>query len=167
MCCAGMQIIMGTFVLAFIGNGFVRSAEDTVVLRLLPTPWRRRSLVATYFLSIVSLLIIFGVMTIPDIIREGADFIQRLKSDNIWVVVLDKMRHGLGWVPSPLFPIILSLPSSPPRVPGFAVTLLTRGEGAGGGKQEPLLPPTYGLPPVFDYGCVNTSSCSCNPGTIS
>jgi hypothetical protein len=28
---------------------------------------------------------LFGVMTIPDIAREGADFVNRLKSDNVWV----------------------------------------------------------------------------------
>lgn len=32
----------------------------------------------------------------PDLIREGSDFVTRLKSDNVWVVVLEKMRHGLG-----------------------------------------------------------------------
>jgi hypothetical protein len=28
---------------------------------------------------------LFGVLTIPDIAREAADFINRLKSDNVWV----------------------------------------------------------------------------------
>ena len=28
---------------------------------------------------------LFGVLTIPDIAREGADFVNRLKSDNVWV----------------------------------------------------------------------------------
>lgn len=35
-------------------------------------------------------------MTIPDIIRESADFVTRLQSDSIWTVVLEKLRHGLG-----------------------------------------------------------------------
>ncbi|KAL0053682.1 hypothetical protein WJX82_009254 [Trebouxia sp. C0006] len=35
-------------------------------------------------------------MTIPDIVREGTDFVRRLKSENAWVVVLEKMRNGLG-----------------------------------------------------------------------
>ncbi len=48
---------------------------------------------------IVSVLTLFGVMTIPDIVREGGDFVQRLKSENAWVVVLEKLRHGIGCVP--------------------------------------------------------------------
>ncbi len=35
-------------------------------------------------------------MTIPDIASEGADFVNRLQSDNIWVVLVEKMRAGLG-----------------------------------------------------------------------
>ena len=49
-----------------------------------------------YFTAIVSCVTLFGVMTIPDIIRESADFVTRLQSDSIWVVVLEKLRHGLG-----------------------------------------------------------------------
>ena len=52
--------------------------------------------VLVYFTAIVSCVTLFGVMTIPDIIRESADFVTRLQSDSIWVVVLEKLRHGLG-----------------------------------------------------------------------
>ncbi len=52
--------------------------------------------VLVYFTAIVSCVTLFGVMTIPDIIRESADFVTRLQSDSIWVVVLEKIRHGLG-----------------------------------------------------------------------
>ena len=52
--------------------------------------------VLAYFAAIVSCVTLFGVMTIPDIIRESADFVTRLQSDSIWVVVLEKLRHGLG-----------------------------------------------------------------------
>lgn len=48
---------------------------------------------------IVSVLTLFGVLTIPDIIREGSDFVQRLKAENVWVVVLEKLRHGVGCAP--------------------------------------------------------------------
>lgn len=37
-----------------------------------------------------------GVLTIPDIASEGVDFVNRLQSDNIWVVLVEKMRAGLG-----------------------------------------------------------------------
>jgi predicted PurR-regulated permease PerM len=59
---------------------------------------RRRLLVVIYFAIIIAFITLFGVMTIPDIVREGADFIRRLKSDNVWVILVEKMRHGLGWV---------------------------------------------------------------------
>ena len=91
-----MQIAMGTFIIAFIGDGFVRSAQSTVFFSRIPPVWRRRLLVLLYFSGILALVILFGVMTIPDIIREGADFVSRLQSDNIWVIVLEKMRSGLG-----------------------------------------------------------------------
>ena len=29
-------------------------------------------------------------------VREGADFVSRLQTENLWVVVLEKMRKGLG-----------------------------------------------------------------------
>ena len=87
---------MGTFIIAFIGDGFVRSAQRTVVFNRIPPAWRRRLLVVMYFAAILSLVVLFGVMTIPNIIREGADFVSRLQSDNIWVIVLEKMRSGLG-----------------------------------------------------------------------
>ena len=45
---------------------------------------------------IVSVLVLFGVLTIPGIVREGSDFVQRLKAENAWVVVLEKLRHGIG-----------------------------------------------------------------------
>lgn len=91
-----VQIAMGTFIIAFIGDGFVRSASSTVLFSRVPPVWRRRLCVLLYFSGILALVILFGVMTIPDIIREGADFVSRLQSDNIWVIVLEKMRSGLG-----------------------------------------------------------------------
>jgi len=81
---------MGTFVVSFVGNGIVRSAQSTrLFTRLVKgSRLRRRVLVAGYFSLIVAACALFGVMTIPDIVREGADFVQRLKSDSIWVVVV-------------------------------------------------------------------------------
>ncbi|EIE20668.1 hypothetical protein COCSUDRAFT_48360 [Coccomyxa subellipsoidea C-169] len=90
-------IAMGTFVLSFIGNGFVRSAQRTMPFpATIPVGMRRKFLVLLYFTAIVSCVTLFGVMTIPDIIREAADFVSRLQSDSIWVVVLEKLRQGLG-----------------------------------------------------------------------
>ncbi|KAK9803415.1 hypothetical protein WJX72_009498 [[Myrmecia] bisecta] len=89
-------IAMGTFVLSFIGNGFVRSGERSAVFKYISPPWRRRLLVLLFFTAIVSMVTLFGVSTIPDIIREATDFVRRLQNDNIWVVVLNKMRSGVG-----------------------------------------------------------------------
>lgn len=87
---------MGTFIVSFIGNTLVRSASDVPSLASLAPSTRRRALVVAYFACIVAAAALFGVMTIPDIVREGADFVQRLKSDSIWVVVLEKVRAGVG-----------------------------------------------------------------------
>jgi hypothetical protein len=90
---------MGTFVLSFIGNSFVEGAHRLPTLSPLKKfseKWQRRTLVLIFYAIIVSTVIIFGSMTIPNLIREGADFVSRLQSDNIWVVVLEKLRHGLG-----------------------------------------------------------------------
>ena len=66
-----LQIAMGTFVLAFIGNGFVRSAQRSVLFPGAISPGvRRRILVLVYFTAIVSCVTLFGISTIPDIIRH-------------------------------------------------------------------------------------------------
>ncbi|KAK9803350.1 hypothetical protein WJX73_007055 [Symbiochloris irregularis] len=89
-------IFMGTFILAFVGNSFVRSAQQTRLLSPFSPLLRRRTLVLIYFTFILGVVSMLGIATMPDIIREGADFITRLQSDNIWVVVLEKARSGLG-----------------------------------------------------------------------
>lgn len=88
--------MMGTFIVSFIGNGFVNSAQNTPLLRRLTPSARRHVLVSAYFIAIISMFCLFGVLIIPDVVREGFDFVQRLQTDNIWVVVLQKMRDGLG-----------------------------------------------------------------------
>ena len=90
---------MGTFILAFVGNSFVHSARRSTSFLPLSAQWRRRCLVLLYFTIILSIVTLFGVLTIPNVIREGADFVSRLQSDNIWVIVLEKLRHGIGWDP--------------------------------------------------------------------
>ena len=91
-------IAMGTFIVSFIGHSFIAGALDTQPLRWL-SPDRdkqRRILVVAFFTIIIAFITLFGVLTIPDIAREGADFVNRLKSDNVWVVLVEKMRTGLG-----------------------------------------------------------------------
>ena len=55
------QLVVGTFVIAFIGNSFVDSAVEATrggwfhrLNRLLPPPMRRRALVLLYFAGIIS-----------------------------------------------------------------------------------------------------------------
>lgn len=94
-----LQIAMGTFMLSFIGNSFVAGAHRYSAFspfKSRPETWRRRSLVLLFYATIVSIVTIFGLMTIPNLIKEGTDFVSRLQSDNIWVVVLEKLRDGLG-----------------------------------------------------------------------
>lgn len=92
------QMVLGTFIVSFIGNSFVEGAQESPMVRsLLPTPTvRRQVLVLLYFLMILGLFTLLGVLTIPDIAREGADFMNRLQSDNIWVILVEKMRRGVG-----------------------------------------------------------------------
>lgn len=91
-------ITMGTFIVSFIGNGFVQSSDATVaqLFKKEDPTVRRRILVVIFFSSIAAVLAMFGLLTIPDIIREGVEFVGRLQSDNIWVMLVQKMREGLG-----------------------------------------------------------------------
>jgi len=89
-------IIMLTFILSFLGNGFVNSLSGIRQLRFVPPTWRRRGSVLLYYALIIGLVSLFGLLTIPSLIKEGADFVVKLQSDSVWVVILDKMRHGLG-----------------------------------------------------------------------
>ena len=94
-----LQIAMGTFMLSFIGNSFVASAHRYSAFAPFTSrseKWQRRSLVLLFYAAIVLIVTAFGLMTIPNLIREGSDFVSRLQSDNIWVVVLEKLRDGLG-----------------------------------------------------------------------
>lgn len=87
-------MVLGTFIVSFIGNSFVQNAQEAqLVQSLLPTqPMRRQVLVLLYFFMILGIFTLLGVLTIPDIAREGADFVNRLQSDNIWV----RARTGAG-----------------------------------------------------------------------
>ena len=158
---------MGTFVVSFVGNGIVRSAQSTRLFSRLVkgTRLRRRVLVAGYFSLIVAACALFGVMTIPDIVREGADFVQRLKSDSIWVVVVsfflfflgleerkkkEKTQNSSLWLSlkldSPLLLSPLSLPkkqsnnSSRKCAPGSATALWTRWNASCSSPQERARP---------------------------
>ena len=87
---------MGTFIVSFIGNGFVTSAQSLPRLHNMSPQRRRRVLVLVYYTFIILVFSLFGVLIIPDVVREGADFVSRLQTENLWVVVLEKMRNGLG-----------------------------------------------------------------------
>ena len=61
---------MGPFIVSFIGNGFVATAQDTQLLRRLSPQARRRLLVLAYYTAIASLFTLFGVLIIPG--QQGA-----------------------------------------------------------------------------------------------
>ncbi len=46
---------------------------------------RRKPHIQNVHPVIQGIFVLLGVLTIPDIAREGADFVNRLQSDNIWV----------------------------------------------------------------------------------
>ena len=72
-----MQIAMGTFILSFIGNSFVASAQRATLPRFLASePQRRRALVLVFYAAIVSIVSIFGLMTIPSLIRCSTNSLQ-------------------------------------------------------------------------------------------
>lgn len=56
----------------------------------------RKVLVVLYFTIILAVLASFGIVTIPAIITEGADFMRRLQQENAWSVLLTDVREGLG-----------------------------------------------------------------------
>ena len=87
---------MGVFIVSFIGNGFVNSMKQLPQLKDIAPQRRRRTLVLVYYTFIILIFSLFGVLIIPDVVREGADFVSRLQTENLWAVVLTKMRSGLG-----------------------------------------------------------------------
>jgi len=87
---------MGTFIVSFIGNSFVTNAQRLPQLKEFSPQKRRRVLVVVYYTFIVLVFTLFGVLIIPDVVREGYDFVSRLQTENLWTVVLEKMRKGLG-----------------------------------------------------------------------
>lgn len=87
---------MGTFIISFVGNSFVESAASSPLLANLQPSVKRKVMVILYFNIIAAIIALFGLLTIPDIAREGVVFMNRLQSDNIWVVIVEKMRVGLG-----------------------------------------------------------------------
>lgn len=87
---------MGTFIVSFIGNSFVSSFQRLPQLEHMSPTKRRRVLVIVYYTGIVLLFTLFGILIIPDVVREGYDFVSRLQTENLWTVVLEKMRKGLG-----------------------------------------------------------------------
>lgn len=98
---------MGVFIISSIGNSFVHATNSIKALSPVPETPRRRILVLFFFASIIALMSVFGANTIPNIAREGVDFVQRLQNDSIWVVVLEKMRSGLGYATGSHFLMLL------------------------------------------------------------
>jgi hypothetical protein len=89
--------MMGTFIITFIGNSVVdRGSTDSGPLRMLPFPARRRAIAFVYFGAILAVFVTLGVVTIPDVSTEGVHLVRRLQSDTLWVVLVEKMRAGLG-----------------------------------------------------------------------
>jgi len=81
-----VQIFMGAFILTFVGRSFTYSLQQTPAFTrvIKDAAAQRKLLVILYFVVIASVIGAFGVLTIPYIAREAADFIARLQAENIW-----------------------------------------------------------------------------------
>jgi predicted PurR-regulated permease PerM len=77
---------MGTFILTFVGRSLTVWVKGRALFATLvkSETTRRKLIVMAYFITIAAILTVFGVMTIPYIVREGADFVHRLQAENIW-----------------------------------------------------------------------------------
>lgn len=57
-----LQIIMGTFIVSFIGNSFVESTEAMPFLQFMSPSNRRKTVVIIYFSSIIAVLTLCEAM---------------------------------------------------------------------------------------------------------
>ncbi len=74
---APLQLVMGTFILSYIGNSFVDSAlRSRGPLELIPEAARRRALALLYFFSIFAFVTLLGVVTVS-VMRDPWKEIQR------------------------------------------------------------------------------------------
>lgn len=89
---------MGTLVLSAIGISFTNSKRlKSSISFIIPNIEHRKVIVILYYTLIICLFVLFGSITIPDIVKEGIDIVERLKNNNIWLVIIEKMRSGLGY----------------------------------------------------------------------
>ena len=110
-----LQIAMGTFIVAFIGNGFVASAQDSPLLSKLSPKARRRLLVLLYF-TVRRFLREIGIPLAPGCSRPALCWpcmqlshaaltvMSLAKSHLSWQRLAVKYLQracGFGWVPSP------------------------------------------------------------------
>jgi len=83
-------LTFATFVMTYFAHLAVTFME-----KRFPTADRRMLTIGYYFL-IVSLVTGFGLLTIPTMVREAADLVTRIQSENPYVLVGMKVRELLG-----------------------------------------------------------------------
>ena len=100
----GVQICMGTFILTFVGRSLTVWLQESVRLSrfVKSSTMRRKIVVISYFFTIAAILTVFGVLTIPYIVREGADFVSRLQAENIWCVLHAASSPAAACIPKGL-----------------------------------------------------------------
>jgi len=81
-------VIIGTFVISYIGNSIVNN-----FLTRYPN---RNLLVISYFSCIVLMVAGVGLLIIPRAVTEGRDFITTIQSQDPYVYALAKLRESLG-----------------------------------------------------------------------
>lgn len=81
-------ILIGTFVISYIGNSLVNRYQDRVK--------DRRILVLGYFSTIILLVTGFGFWAVPLAISESKEFINKVQKDDPYIFVYEQLREALG-----------------------------------------------------------------------
>jgi len=85
-----LGLVFATFMMTYFANVAV-----TFTSKRIPNA-DRRLLACLYFALIVSLVTGFGLLTIPTMVREAADLVTRIQSENPYVLMGNKVREALG-----------------------------------------------------------------------
>ena len=115
----------GTFVLAYIGNNAVRAKDEA----------ERKRRVLAYFASILLLITVFGLLTVPAVTREGAELVVRLQSENPYSVLVNKLQSVLGeQLTSQLEKVVSLVAASQSESEGKQAESVLRGIAGAGGE---------------------------------
>lgn len=90
-----LQLAGTTFILSYLGNSLVDAGAARMPPQVGVMKTRRLLAVCMYALIILA-VVGFGLLTIPSIMREGADLVSRIQAENPYVLLGEKLRLALG-----------------------------------------------------------------------